>query len=566
MKSNETSSQVPSYLSKVFKCDLNKARTPKENLVKRLSPSQFQNTYNDLFGRFLTLSELSALMDSLNFSLIPENSDEEMTDFDHSVTQSHIEAYLQVAEQAADYIIANTTLSSKVFGACSSNINDEVCLNHFIDRFGLLSLRRPLSQGQKDYYKQVFQLRSDEGYRNLLVVFLSSPFFVYQIEMATEQGVDNQSYYLTSYEIAARLSYLYLRSMPDDELFQAAETSQLRTSQEISRQVDRLLKKEVAKKRLAEDFANQWLHLKETPELKTSVASVQDMISKMSVSETPEKRRQHLIQEVYDYMYYHIWVAQSSFKEIMSSGIVFPKTDDLAEIYQTPKWNGSFEDSDLVHAPSGTRSGVLTLAQSLFTGTGRTRPILRGVHAYTRFLCGKLPAPADNNTPEGVVLHPDFSEIEKVRAITEKPGTSCVGCHRNVINPIGFSFEHFDSFGRYRLNESIYADDAGAEQGSIVATKPINLYFQVNLAQFEAPIYVTKANTLTEAYAANVEAGACFSRKLWKFVESKNHKEEEGDCAAQDLYLRGVEDAQGSVAEMLKQSALQPEFILKRMD
>ena len=36
------------------------------------------------------------------------------------------------------------------------------------------------------------------------------------------------------------------------------------------------------------------------------------------------------------------------------------------------------------------------------------------------------------------------------KAITEQPGSTCVQCHKTVINPFGFAFENFDPIGRWR--------------------------------------------------------------------------------------------------------------------
>jgi hypothetical protein len=58
-----------------------------------------------------------------------------------------------------------------------------------------------------------------------------------------------------------------------------------------------------------------------------------------------------------------------------------------------------------------------------------------------------LKPPPEAVTPLPVEVHPDLSTRERVTLQTE--ATACATCHA-LINPLGFTLEHFDAVGRYR--------------------------------------------------------------------------------------------------------------------
>ena len=44
---------------------------------------------------------------------------------------------------------------------------------------------------------------------------------------------------------------------------------------------------------------------------------------------------------------------------------------------------------------------------------------------------------------------------DKVTALVQMSGTSCVGCHTNVINPSGFVLENFDGIGKWQTTDQL---------------------------------------------------------------------------------------------------------------
>ena len=554
--------------NKVLSCKPSDKRNPLSSQTKRITHEQLVYSIRDLFSHYLTSSEVGNLLNDASDEIanLPEEHHEEMNLYDRSLTQTHIEKYMELSESLADFVISNPALLTKVAGGCSSDASDYTCTTSFIRSFGKRAFRRPLSDEQVNFFLNAYQARESEGYRNLIVLILSSPSFTQLVEFGDGSIPDQDGFVrLSDYEIASKLSYFYLRSLPDDELLQAAQNGELSTQQGVKKQVDRLLSLPKVRQRLTMAFANQWLKLDETPSINDSTEAMKDILLGFNHGLSYSQQRTNLIQEVYDYFDYLIWEQHADFNELMTSNLVFPRTDDLAEIYNTEKWNGSYELNSLIEAPIGERAGLLTQAHFLFTGLESTRPIMRGVHVYKRFMCGELPSPADNNTPQGVVLEDHFTERERTKAITEQPDSTCVQCHKTVINPIGFAFENFDSFGRFRSQAHVYHPEGSGSAGEVLITKPIDSQTQATLPYGESTSFDNGVD-LARNVASNIQAEACFAKTVWKFATAENSKFGEDDCAPLELFEAGRLESQGSIFEIFRSVALQPEFVKKKVE
>ena len=67
--------------------------------------------------------------------------------------------------------------------------------------------------------------------------------------------------------------------------------------------------------------------------------------------------------------------------------------------------------------------------------------------AFWAEYCGRRPKPSPRSPPTSI---PDLTTRQRVTLQT-KP-ESCQSCH-GMINPLGFTLEHFDAVGRYRKEE-----------------------------------------------------------------------------------------------------------------
>ena len=247
----------------------------------------------------------------------------------------------------------------------------------------------------------------------------------------------------------------------------------------------------------------------------------------------------------------------------MTSDYVFPRTPDLAEIYNSSVWNGDYSEASLVRAPAGERSGILTRAQQMMTGSGSTRSIMRGVRVYIDFLCADMPAPADTEPPTASVILDTHSGREVVENLTELQGTSCFGCHKGIINPLGFPFESFDPLGRFRVSENIYHPEASSDRGDILTIKRVNTQTDVRLGPSSIDSQISDSIDLTNNLATSERAIACFNNKLWSFATKQAYHIGQNDCAVGSLYQEMVFSK--SIKQTLKAIPLQPEFFQRRL-
>jgi cellulase/cellobiase CelA1 len=87
-------------------------------------------------------------------------------------------------------------------------------------------------------------------------------------------------------------------------------------------------------------------------------------------------------------------------------------------------------------------------------------PIHRGKLVRERLLCQELPPPPPGVNAQPPPLDPTLTTRERYAAHAAEP--ACSGCH-TLMDPIGFAFEHYDGFGRYRADEGGLPIDTSGE-------------------------------------------------------------------------------------------------------
>jgi hypothetical protein len=130
------------------------------------------------------------------------------------------------------------------------------------------------------------------------------------------------------------------------------------------------------------------------------------------------------------------------------------------------------------------RAGVLShpflLARFAYRST--SSPIHRGVFVMRSLLGRSLRPPPEAVAPLSPDLHAELSTRQRV-ALQTSP-ESCQTCHA-IINPLGFSLEHYDAAGRYRTEEqSRPVDDGGFYQ--TLAGQKVDFHGARELATFLA--------------------------------------------------------------------------------
>ncbi len=127
-----------------------------------------------------------------------------------------------------------------------------------------------------------------------------------------------------------------------------------------------------------------------------------------------------------------------------------------------------------VAMPPDQRSGVLShpYLMSGLAYHATSSPIHRGVFLAKRVLGRNLRPPVDAIIPVSEEAAPNLTTRERVAMQTS--GAMCQTCHR-VINPLGFTLEHYDALGRYRSDEQGKAIDSS---GAYVTTNGDQVEFR----------------------------------------------------------------------------------------
>lgn len=150
-----------------------------------------------------------------------------------------------------------------------------------------------------------------------------------------------------------------------------------------------------------------------------------------------------------------------------------------------------------------TRAGLLShpLLLSGFAYHATSSPIHRGVFVARSLLGRSLRPPPDAVTPLAPDLHPDLSTRERV-ALQTSPA-ACQSCH-DMINPLGFTLEHYDAIGRHRDNDRGKPIDAAgsyiSQQGEAAAFQGVR-----PLAEYLAASEETRLALATQLFQHHVK-------------------------------------------------------------
>jgi hypothetical protein len=163
-----------------------------------------------------------------------------------------------------------------------------------------------------------------------------------------------------------------------------------------------------------------------------------------------------------------IWSDSSDYRRLLLEDDLYVN-NRLAEFYGIST-NAADEFIKVTLDPK-QRSGVITHPYLLaaFSYQRSSSPIHRGVF-LTRNIVGRaLKPPPMAVAFKDADFKPDMTMREKVAELTRSQ--ACQTCH-SVINPLGFSLEHYDAVGRFRTKEGERTIDAVSEyttdDGSVV--------------------------------------------------------------------------------------------------
>ena len=319
-------------------------------------------------------------------------------------------------------------------------IEDEPIQVDALVDFAARAYRRPLTDLEADELRGLYrrlrqqELPHDEALRLTLARVLVSPAFLYRLEKAPVGTTARVS----DWELATRLSYFLWSSQPDEELRTVAARGALHTPEILAKQAQRMLT-DARVRRLATEFACQWLHIHDF-----------DSLDEKSEKHFPEfaDLRGDMYEESIRF-FTDLFQSDASMLSLLNADHTFVN-GRLGNFYGIQGVEGA-QWRRIEGIQKHGRGGILGFATTLArqSGASRTSPILRGNWVSEVLLGEKLPRP-----PQGVPQLPaDETATDglTVRQLVAKHTSDpqCSSCHQRI-DPFGFALEGFDAIGRRR--------------------------------------------------------------------------------------------------------------------
>lgn len=334
-------------------------------------------------------------------------------------------------------------------------------LKTFCRRFAERAFRRPLDDEQRTIFVDrhfAEGVDSETAVKRAVLLTLKSPRFLYRElgshqhnALASGQATGDSDHLLARragfnpFDVASRISFAMYDSLPDQALLDAAAKGELKTREQVAQHAQRLLADSRTRSKLRE-FLLTWLKVEHVPD----VSKDSERFPEFNAVLANDLRTslELFLDEI-------IRSDEADFRQLLLADSVY-FNGRLAKFYGAKM--GESEPADdapfqKIELEPEQRAGVLSHPYLMagFAYTGSSSPIHRGIFIARSVLGRSLRPPPEAVAPLAPHLRPDLTTRERV-ALQTKP-ESCQSCHA-MINPLGFTLEHFDAVGRFRKDEN----------------------------------------------------------------------------------------------------------------
>lgn len=458
--------------------------------LRRLTAAQYRNTVRDLLGVSGGAAEFSP--------------DERVGPFESNITASVHDLQAEQYMAAGEAIAAQAVLDLGTLLPCDpERLGETECVRRFIEEIAPRAYRRPLLSNEVERLQQVFEVGRAEGdladgVRLVIQALLQSPRFLYINELGTADGGDSSVVRLTDYELASRLSYFLWQTMPDDELFAAAGSGELATEAGLAAEVDRMLADPRAREGLA-SFHLQWLGVDAVGEVQKDPEVYPEFTADLAAT---------MREETAAFASAVVLDADGTLATLLTADWTHSDNPELLALYGATLPEGHSAGAP-VPLPPGQRAGLLTQASvlSVHAHANQTSPVHRGKLVRENLLCQLIPPPPPNvdDTPPS----PDPNATTRERFEQHRADPACAACH-DLIDGLGFGFEHYDGIGAWRERDGAGAVDA---RGWILGTDVDGAFDGVG--------------ELAAKLAASDVVGRCLSKQWFRFAHGRAETRED---------------------------------------
>ncbi len=470
--------------------------------LRRLTTEEYRNTVVDLLGlASFNLGPINAFLPDGRSGLFLNNLD---LPAGNAITANYMLAAESFADERVRYNFA--TLSTCQFGR-----TEELCAREFISRMGKRTFRRPLQDVEVEEFFTLFQdIRTTtggtylDGVRVVLSTLLQSHEFLYHFEVGDPTRATDGKTPLTDYEIASRLSFMFWSSMPDPELFAAADKGELRTAAGLAAQVERILALPRTRGGILR-FFREWLNYRDSIEIYNNPLY--------------GAARPFIDREVDRFIESVIFDGDGRMGTLLTAPYSFINAP-LAAIYGIAGVTGDA----LVRHPLDPkkRAGFLTMpifmANTAFAD-GTIRPVIRGQYIRQRLLCQELPPPP----PEANTMAPKISGSASIRQRYSQHAKDsfCSSCHQ-FMDPIGLVFDRYQATGAFRAIDPVNpGPDGDDDEGELIGTDVDGL--------------VKGVPDLAARLAQSADVRSCVSKQWFRYALGRSGENAKDEVALEQL-------------------------------
>lgn len=423
--------------------DYSTIRDPGFEPLKRLTHTEYDNTIRDLFG--VPLNPTARFTAEMSGDSGFDNSANTLF-----LQSSLMERYISAAERIVEEALPEKPLTreheiarARIFVAQPSNdLSDEEAARKVFSAWLPRVFRRPIDAAELSQAMEKFtdDRHAGEAYeqavKGVLAATLISPKFLFHVEAAPPDDAD---YRVNDWELASRLSYFLWATMPDDELFRLAREGQLNQNDVLTQQVARMLADPKADT-LATVFAAQWL----------GFGQVGNRV-RLGPIDFPwcTDTLMDAMRAESSLFFMSLLREDRPIAELVSADYTFVNEELARTLYGMDDVQG--EQMRRIKLSDPNRGGLLGQGAILAVTSNynQTSPVKRG-HWILDTLLGTPPPPPPPNAgvfQEEVSSKKDLTFREKLAM--HSANESCRSCHAKM-DPLGFSLENFDYFGRWR--------------------------------------------------------------------------------------------------------------------
>ncbi len=420
---------------------------PATTQLRRMLNTQYDATVRDLLGvTSVTTPEGAGVPSSVLYA-----------DFDGPMVPDAWRIYQDVGAAIAKQVMGSSTLKSN-FITCDPAASG--CLAQTIQTFGRKAFRRPLTADEVTRFQALGQGTPAgtpaEVAEATLFAFLVDPSFLYLVETNTTAAASPApagALQLSSYEVAARLSYMIWGSTPDSMLSAAADANQLQTKDQILAQAQRMvaLKDKTAPQLSA--FHDHWVQMDNAGQHWFKGGGHDTSVFPLYTTTSDASFASEL-----DNFFADVAFSNGSFQDLFLSNTAFVNKDNAA-IYGLDASKYTSSTVQKVTLDADQRPGFMTRAGFLssYAHYNETAPILRGAFINV-YMVGVNPGPPVQGA---AMMQPPPGNYKTNREKTDalvNTSAVCMGCHTNIINPPGYVMENFNGVGQWQTKDQLGGD------------------------------------------------------------------------------------------------------------